>query len=138
MDGQECLSVLQKSNYGKPPYTYTKGSTLYNNMSFLAHLDPSNVPCDAGCNPVQSLSWQLFNNDGPILFYGPEAQLVRFWAQSTTTTPQASVPSRTLINMHTWATLSAANAFKVRVLVTKRPLHAQVIAGLFGPFDQFK
>ena len=138
MDGQECLSVLQKSNYGKPPYTYTKGSPLCNKMSFLAHLDPSYVPCDAGCNPVQSLSWQLFNNDGLILFYIPEAQLVRFWAQSTTTTPQASVPSLTLINTHTWATPSAANAFQVTVPVTKRPLHAQVIAGLFCPFDQLK
>ena len=118
MDGQECLSVLQKSNYGKPPYTYMKGSTLRNKMSFLAHLGPSNVPCHGGHNPVQSLSWHLFNNQGLILFYGPEVHLVRFWAQSTTTTPQASVPYLTPINAHTWATPPAANVFAVRVPVT--------------------
>ena len=64
-----------------------KGYTLRNKMSFVAKLDPANIPCNEGRNPVQSLSWQLFNNDGLILFYRPEAQLVRFWAQSITTTP---------------------------------------------------
>ena len=104
MDGQECLSILQKSTYGKPRYTSIHGSTLRNKISFLAKLDPSNVPCGSGRNPVQSISWQLFNNDGLIMFYRPEAQLVRFWSQSTTSSPRSAVPSLTPINTTTWTT----------------------------------
>ena len=81
LDGPECLSVIQESTHRKQPYTFIRGSTLCNKMSFLAHLDPANVQCDSGRNLVQSLSRQFFNNDGLIMFYGPEAQPVRFRAQ---------------------------------------------------------
>ena len=103
MNSFECLSVIQKSTYRKPPYTFIRGSTLCHKMSFLAHLDPANVPWDPGRNRLQSSSSQFFNNDGLIMFYGPEAQLVRFWAQTSIPTSQAFfVPSLVPINASTW------------------------------------
>ena len=52
-------------------------------------------------------------------------------------TADASIPSLAAIYKNTWSTPPTAKSFEVTVPISERQLHAQVIAGLFGPFINF-
>ena len=84
MDAVETWATIRRSGYGKPPYTMGEGTLLRSKTSLLAKLDVSHVPCESGRNPLQSLAWNTFHNDGVIVFFGSDAQLVRFWSSRAT------------------------------------------------------
>ena len=134
MNGPETWSVLHRGPRGRPPYMYTKGMSLRTKMSILANLDVSGYPCDNGRNPIQSFAWNSFHNDGLVLFHGPEAALVRFWGGGNTNEIKSKELQLKPITAATWATPPTATAFEIRVPSHERTLHAQVVAGLFGPY----
>ena len=138
MDAMETWSILCKAPHCKPPRIHLKGTTLRTKMSVLANLDVSGVPCDGGRNPVQSFAWNAFNNDGIVLFYGPEASLVRFWNSTASNEAKQQSPQLTPILPHTWATPPNPTSFEVRAPTSERTLHAQIVAGLFGPFAHWR
>ena len=133
LDGPKCWSVLQKSSYGNPLNTHINGCTLPTRKSVLVVLDTANVPCDA----VQSFTWNLFNKENLLIFEGPKAKLVRFWAPSGSSTPETHASSLAPINTQVWKTPPKATSFEMRVPSNKKQLPAHVIAGLFGPYDNY-
>ena len=132
-DAVETGCTIVRSGYGKPPYTMVEGSSLRSKNRLLAKLDVSHVPCDNGRNPLQSFAWNLFHNDGIVIFYGSEAQLVRFWSSNATTDTKPQDNSKP-IAPHTWCEPPTQCSFEVRTPPNERELHAQVVAALFGAF----
>ena len=109
-----------------------EGTSLRSKTSLLAKLDVSHVPCESGCNPLQSFAWNMFHNDGVIVFFGSDAQLVRPWSSSATS---ESKPRNTTkpIDPQTWHQPPTQTSFEVRTPTSERLLHAKVVASLFGP-----
>ena len=71
MDAVETWATIRRLGYGKPPYTMVGGTSLRSKTSLLAKLDVSHVPCESGRNPLQSFAWNMFHNDGVIVFCDP-------------------------------------------------------------------
>ena len=138
MDGPETWSVLNRGPRGRPPYMYNKGMSVRSKMSVLANLDVSGYPCDNGRNPVQGFAWNAFHNDEIVLLYGLEASLVRFWNTAATTETKATEAQCKPITPSTWAQPLVATSFEVRTPASERALHAQVVAGLFGPYKNWR
>ena len=138
MDGPETWSVLHRGPRGCLPYMYTKGMSLRTKMRILANLDMSGYPCDNGRSPIQSFAWNSFHNDGLVLFHGPEAALVRFWGGGNSNENESKELPLKSIAAATWATPPTATAFEIRVPSHERTLHTQVIAGLFGPYKNWR
>ena len=138
MDGPETWSVLNRGPRGRPPYMYNKGMSVRSKRSVLANLDVSGYPCDNGRNPVQSFAWNAFHNDGIVLFDGPEASLVRFWNTTATTETKTTEAQCKPITPSTWAQPPVATSFELRTPASQRALHAQVVAGLFGPYENWR
>ena len=90
-----------------------------------------------GPDRLLSFAWKLFDDEGVLLFYGPKAELVRFWSSSNAASPESHAPSIAPITLNTCLAPPTPLSFEVRVPATERQLHAQVIAGLFGPFENF-
>ena len=137
-DALEVWSTLNKNPHARPPYMYTKGSTVRFAKSVLANLDVGGFPCEGGRNPVQSFARSLFHNEGFVLFHGPDASLVRFWGSSGASDPKDSGPRLTPIVHSTWAQKPNATSFEIRTPYSERALHAQVVAGLLGPFRNWR
>ena len=137
MDAPETWCTIMRSGYGKPPFTMVEGCSLRSKSSLLAKLDVSHVPCDNGGNPLQSFASNLFHNDGIVFFYGSEAQLVRFWASSTTTETKPQDNTKP-IAPHTWSEPPTQCSFEVRTPANERELDAKVVAALFGPFKNWR
>ena len=137
MDAPETWCTIMRSGYGKSPYTIVEVCSLRSTNSLLAKLDVLHVPCDNGRNPLQSFAWNLFHNDGIVLFYGSEAQLVRFWASSTTTETKHQDNTKP-IAPHTWSEPPTQCSFEVGTPGNERELHAKVVAALFGPFKNWR
>ena len=133
-DALEVWSTLNKNPHAQPPYMYTKGSTVGSAKSVLANLDVRGFPCEGGQNSVQSFVWSLFHNERFVLFHGPDASLVRFWGSSGASDPNDSGSRLTPIVHSTWVQTPNATSFEIRTPSSKRALHAQVVAGLLGPF----
>ena len=138
MDALEVWSTLNKNPYAKPPYMYTKGSTIRSLKSVLTNLDLGGFPCDGGRNPIQSFAWSLFHNEGFVLFYGPDASLVRFWGPTGSTEPKDTAPRLNPIVHSAWAQPPDQLSFEIRTPSSERALHAQVVAGLLGPFKNWR
>ena len=60
----EVWSTLSKSLHARPPYVYTKGSTVRSAKSVVANLDVGGFPCAGRQNAVQSFAWSLSHNEG--------------------------------------------------------------------------
>ena len=138
MDGPETWSVLNRGPRGRSPYMYNKGMSVPSKISVFANLDVSGYPCDNGRNPVQRFAWNAFHNDGIVLFYGPEASLVRFWNTAATTKTKTTEAQCKPITPSTWAQPPVATSFEVRTPASERALHAQVVAGPFGPYKNWR
>ena len=121
-----------RSGYGKAPYTMVEGTSLRSKISLFAKLEVSHVPCENNRNPLQSFAWNMFHNDGIIIFYGSEARLVRFWSNNgnVDTKPQ---DNHKPITPQTWTEPPTQFSFEVRTPTNERVLHAKVVAVLFGP-----
>ena len=116
-----------------PPYMYTKGMNPRTQMSVLANLDVS----ENGRNPIQSFAWISFRNDGLVVSRGQETALVRF---SGSNAKNESKPKELPLKPNapaTWATPPTTTAFEVRAPAHEHALHAQVVAGLVGPFHNW-
>ena len=135
MDAVETWCTILRLEYGKPPYTL-EGSSVCSRNSLLAKLDVSHVPCDNGRNPLQSFAWNLFHNDGIVIFYGSEAQLVRCWSSNATTNSKPQDNAKQ-IAPHTWSEPPTQCSFEVRTPPIERELHAKVVAALFGAFKNW-
>ena len=113
---------------------YTKGISLRTKMSILANLDVSGYPCDNGRNPFQSFAWNSFHNDGLVLFHGPGAALVILRGGGNSNENKSKELPLKPNAAVTWAKPPMATALKIRVPSHERTLHAQVVAGPFGPY----
>ena len=107
-------------------------------MSVLANLDVRGYPCDGGRNPVQRFAWNAFHNDGIVSFYGPEASLVRFWNTTAATETKPSAAQCKPITPFTSAQPPVATSFEVRTRASERAFYTQVVAGLFGPYKNWR
>ena len=137
MDAPETWCTIRRSGYGKPPYTMVEGCSLRSETSLLTKLDVSHVPCENRHNLLQSFAWNLFHNDGIVIFYGSEAQLVRFWASSGNTETKAQDNSKP-IAPHMWSKPPTQCSFEVGTPTNERELHAKVVAALFSPFNNWR
>ena len=138
MDGPETWSLLHRGQRGRPPYMYMKGMSLCTKMSILANLDVSGYRCDNVRNPIQSFAWNSFHKDGLVLFHGPEAAFVRFWGGGNTNENKSKELPLKPIAAATWAEPATATALEIRVPSHERTLHAQVVAGLFGAYKNWR
>ena len=68
----------------------------------------------------------------------PEASLVRFWNTTAATETKTSEAQCKPITPSTWAQPPVATSFEVRTPASERALHAQVVAGLFGPYKNWR
>ena len=138
VDALEVWSTFKRNPYAKPPYVYTKGTTVRSLKSILTNLDVEGFPCEGGRNAIQSLAWSLFHNEGFVLFYDPDASLVRFWGPTGAKDPSDTAP-RLNPNIHSsWAQTPDKSSFEIRTPSSERALHAQVVAGLLGPFKKWR
>ena len=134
MEAPETWRVVCKSPRGRPPHIHTKGVSIRSKMSVLANLDVGGFPCEGERNLVQSFAWSTVHNNGIVLFYGPEVALVRFRNSATESEPKDTAPQRKPIVHSTWAQAPKPTSLEVRTPSHERAFHAQVVAGLFGPF----
>ena len=138
VDALEVWSTFNRNPYAKPPYVYTTGTTVRSFKSVLTNLDVGGFPCEGGRNPIQSFAWSPFHIEGFVLFYGPNASLVRFWGPTGAKDPSETAPRLNPIVHSSWAQPPDKSSFEIRTPSSERALHAKVVAGLLGPFKNWR
>ena len=72
------------------------------------------------------------------MFYGPDSSLVRFWGPTGAKDPSDTAPRLNPIVHSSWAQPPDKSFFEIQTPSSERALHAQVVAGLLGPFKNWR